>query len=109
MAALRDRLPHLDHFLDAYMHQDWRLFGDTLEAVVAAYAEDTSPGDVGALRSEIALLLAAFGNRVEPIYLALYPNGVLPSGWGMTVEQWLRRIAQLAASHSLEADQKVLF
>jgi len=108
MAALRDRLPHLDHFLDAYMHQDWRLFGDTLEAVVATYAEDTSPDGVEALPGEIALLLAAFGDGVELVYASLYPNGVLPSGWGMTAAQWLRRIAQLAASHSLEADQKVL-
>lgn len=107
MAALRERLPHLDHFLDAYMHQDWQLFGDTLEAVVAAYAEDTSPEDAEALQGEIALLLAAVGDRVEPAYLALYPNGVLPSGWGMTVEQWLRRVAELAASHSLSAGQRM--
>lgn len=106
MAALRDTLPRLDHFLDAYMHQDWRLFGDTLEAVVATYAEDTSAEDVSALREEIAMLLAAFGDRVEDVYHALYPNGVAPSGWGMTVEGWLRQVSQLTMDHSLEADQK---
>jgi hypothetical protein len=108
MAALRDMLPHLDHFLDAYMHQDWRIFGETLEAVVAAYAEDTSPADAGALRDEIALLLRAIPDRIEVAYHVLYPNSVLPAAWGMTVDQWLRRVAQFAADHASEADQKVL-
>ena len=64
--------------------------------------------DVSALREEIAMLLAAFGDRVEDVYHALYPNGVAPSGWGMTVEGWLRRVSQLATDHSLGADQRAL-
>lgn len=108
MAALRDVLPHLDHFLDAYMHQDWRLFGETLEAVVATYVEDTSPNDASALRDEIAFLLRAIPDRIEVAYHVLYSNSALPAAWGMTAEQWLRRVAQLAAERVLEADQKAL-
>lgn len=100
MAALHNELPHLDNFLNAYMHQDWDLCGDTLEAVVAAYAQDTSAEDAGALRDEIALFLEAEGDRVEAAYSALYPNSVLPSGWGMTARQWLGRVAELAMAHS---------
>jgi hypothetical protein len=107
MAALSDRLPRLDHFLNAYMHQDWKLFGETLEAVIAAYVEDTSAEDATALREEIELLLEAAGGGIEVAYQKHYPNSVLPSGWGMTAEQWLRRVAQLAKDHSPEASQKV--
>jgi CdiI immunity protein len=99
MSALRDKLPHLDHFLNAYMHQDWQIFGNTIEAVIAAYAEDTSAEEVYALRDEIAMLLEAEGDRIEPAYHSLYPNSVLPSGWGMTAQQWLRRVAELAAAY----------
>jgi hypothetical protein len=42
MSDMRQPLPHLDEFLNGYMHQDWRIFGDTLEDVVAVYASDTS-------------------------------------------------------------------
>ena len=103
MAAPQDSFPHLDLFLNAYMHQDWRIFGETLEAVIAAYAEDTSPEEVAALRGEIARLIETEGDQLEVDWLRRYPNSVLPSGWDMTAQQWLRRISELATAHTPEA------
>jgi hypothetical protein len=90
------KFPHLDHFLNAYMHQDWKLFGDSLESVVRGYAVDTSPHDVRQLKAEIDQFIASEGDNIEPDFHRLYPNSVLPSGWGMTAEQWLREVAKLA-------------
>jgi hypothetical protein len=88
--------PHLDRFLNGYMHQDWRLFGDTVEDVVRAYARDSGSNDVILLQSEVELLLKQEGPNIEDSYLKLYPNSVRPSAWKTSVEDWLRRIADEA-------------
>jgi hypothetical protein len=84
--------PHLDHFLNAYMHQDWMLFGDNLPAVLQTYAKDTSVSDVRALRTEIA---AFVHDGID--YHRRFPNSVLPSGWNMQPDEWLNHVAHLAA------------
>jgi hypothetical protein len=102
MDALLSKFPHLDHFLNAYMHQDWRLSGDSLEAVLRTYAHDTSPSDVKQLRSEIEQFISAEGGNLEADYRKLYPNSVIPSGWHMTLRDWLlyvSRVAERAARH----------
>lgn len=103
MDASRSRFPHLDHFLNAYMHQDCRLFGDSIEDVVKAYSLDSPESSIenlDRLRSEIIEFINAEGNSIEPDYHKLYPNSVLPSGWGMTVEQRLRTVASEAEAAS---------
>jgi hypothetical protein len=96
MAASPNRFPHLDRFLNAYMHQDWRLFGDTLEDVVQSYAIDSSSDDLNRLHSEIIEFLQSEGGNIELDYHRLYPNSVLPSGWDMTANEWLRYVASAA-------------
>lgn len=88
--------PHLDHFLNAYMHQDWMLAGDTLATVLQTYVNDTSPDDVQALRSEIAAFVRHDGDAIETDYHRQFPNSVLPSGWNMQPDEWLNHVAQLA-------------
>ena len=87
------RFPHLDHFLNAYMHQDWNLFGNSVEDVLRVYALDNSPEDLKRLEGEINDLIALEGDQLEIDYYRLYPNSVLPSGWHMTVREWLRYVA----------------
>jgi hypothetical protein len=98
--AVTMAFPHLDHFLNAYMHQDWDLFGESLEEVLQTYARQTSRSDVDGLRAEIDQFIASKGTRIESDYYELYPNSVAPSGWNMNVEQWLRRVSELAARAS---------
>lgn len=96
MAMSRDRLPHLSHFLDAYLHQDWQIFGDTVEAVVAAYGGDSSREDVAALADEIEGFLSTDRGNVGLIYRDLYPNSVQPDALGITAESWLGILARSA-------------
>ncbi len=96
MQAVRRNFPHLDHFLNAYMHQDWQIYGETLENVVAIYVEDVSSDDVALLHDEISEFLSTQEDLSEPAYRQLYPNSVLPSGWGMTVQRWLEFVDELA-------------
>ncbi len=90
--------PRLDHFLNGYMHQDWALFGDSLQTVVAAFADDTSADDVRGLQADIAAFMRAEGSRLEFDFPSMFPNSVTPSGWGMTAGQWLTHVAGLAAA-----------
>jgi hypothetical protein len=92
------RFPHLDHFLNACMHQDWRMYGDDLTAVVATYAADTPPDGAERLQAEIEQFLRSEGSRVETDYYQLYPNSALPSAWDTTAADWLRLIARLAGN-----------
>ena len=107
MSNPRQPLPHVDDFLNAYMHQDWRMYGDTLEDVVAVYAQDTSYDDLKALYDEINALLEFGGNWIDTHYRTIYPNSVLPQAWNMTPRQWLAHVANVAQelALSLAADQ----
>jgi hypothetical protein len=100
MPASANMFPHLDHFLNTYMHQDWDLFGPDLEGVIETYVKDTSSEDVAAMRDEITGFLASHRDREEPTYQRLFPNSVLPSGWQMTTREWLLHVAKLALDRS---------
>jgi hypothetical protein len=100
------KFPHLDHFLNAYMHQDWDLFGDSLAQVLLRYARDTSPTDLQQLQHEIVQFINSEGPNIETDYYALFPNSVLPSGSNMTAEQWLRHVAMLAGERTLSTTRR---
>lgn len=87
--------PALDYFMNAYMHQDYALFGKTLPEVIKVYTSDASPDDVAQLKIEIAAFIKECGTDLESVYYSTYPNGVLPSGWGMSVKEWLLYVATL--------------
>lgn len=91
-ASLSD-LPHLSRLLDTYLHQDWRLFGPTLEAVVQAYIEDGPASDTRGLHADITRLLAARHADLGADLRRAYPDMVRPEGWNITAEAWLQRIA----------------
>lgn len=91
-------LPCLDHFLNAYMHQDWTVFGDSLQDVVKTFADDSAPEDVRGLQADIDVLVATEGSQLEADFRVLFPNSVSPAGWGMTAEQWLHHVAGLAGA-----------
>src|SRR5258708_27924275 len=97
MDAYGGKFPHLEHFLNAYMHQDWMLFGSSWQDVVKTYAQETSSDDLKNLRFEIDQFILSEGENIEPDYRPLYPNSLLPSPWRMTPQQWLRYFAKLAA------------
>lgn len=100
MQAVHQRFSHLDHFLNAYMHQDWRIYGETLEDVVTAYVEDTSSDDIALLHAEISEFLSNPNDLTEPAYRQLYPNSALPSGWNMNVRSWLSLVDELATQRA---------
>lgn len=93
MSAQIERFPHLDQFVNGYLHQDWRLFGPTLEAVVETYADDTSCEDMTALGREIGEFVNSGG---AGMYSKWFPDAVSPAGWRMSPEHWLRHLADLA-------------
>jgi hypothetical protein len=91
-------LPCLDHFLNAYMHQDWTIFGDSLQDVVKTFADDSSPEDVRGLQADIGAFVRGEGSHLEADFRKLFPNSASPSGWGMSAEQWLNHVAGLAGA-----------
>jgi hypothetical protein len=85
----------MDHFLNAYMHQDWDLFGESLSTVVHTCIEQPSADDAAMLRSEIDEFIGMEKLDTEAAHYRSFPNCVLPSGWNMSVEQWLQQVSSL--------------
>lgn len=106
MDARPDMFPHLTHFLDAYLHQDWDVDGETLEQVISAYVINSTPSDIVAFEHEIQQFLENDIEQTEVVYSSVYPNGVIPSAWDMTTAQWLRHIVALALERSPSARLK---
>ena len=77
------------------MHQDWKLFGSTLESVVQTYKNDVSEDEILHLQLDIKDIIADCGNNIETDFVIMFPNSVIPSGWDMTVEQWLLYICDI--------------
>ncbi len=91
MAIDAENLPHLSDFIATYMNEDWTLFGETWQEVAQTFVADSAPGSVRALSEDIHHFLAGSADP-EADYRRLYPLGVLPSGWGLSVADWLRGI-----------------
>jgi hypothetical protein len=95
MSESADAFPALRDFL-GYMSEDWDLFGDTLEAVVAYYVKGGSPEDARMVEADIKRFIDAKGNDLDQEYQRLFPDAAWPSGWNMTTRDWLLWIERLA-------------
>ncbi len=92
--------PALYQFLGGYFHQDFDIFGETLEEIMAACREELSPKELKAVATEIHRFIATYGVTLEKLNAALqtlFKPQVIIDGWdGMNSKQWLQRVAELA-------------
>lgn len=88
-------LPEAAQFLAGYFHQDWVLERRSWEQVVDEYAAD-SPGAVAAECAAQLRALADAGLQGNELSSALEEIGcsVDPSAYGLTVDAWLRAVAE---------------
>lgn len=94
--------PDFDAFFGGYFHQDFDIFGNSIEEIIQAFKNDVAnePEILDRVRNDIERFLA-----VRPVDQTLaedvesfFAPGVLPEGWEPDItnwRQWLTRVAQL--------------
>jgi hypothetical protein len=93
--------PELDDLLGAYFHQDFDIFGNTLQEIIATYRTDVSDEVRKSTRADIERFLHTYGPEERSVSEALervFKPGVIVEGWeGLNAKQWLEEIARLLA------------
>ena len=64
--------PELDQLFGAYLHQDYELFGNTIEEVVACYKRESSSEQLKHMLNEIARFRAEHSERLDSALQARY-------------------------------------
>lgn len=76
--------PELDQLFGAYLHQDYQLFGNTIEEVVACYKRESSSEQLKQMLNEIARFRAENTEHLDSVLQARYGNDFDPKLWGHT-------------------------
>ena len=90
-----DTFPYLDHFLGAYMHQDWDIAEKTLEEVVARFVKVSDRDEAHGLKMDIKRFVAYKDPDLDREFERLFQPDIIPSGWGMSTREWLLWIERL--------------
>jgi hypothetical protein len=90
-----EAFPYLEHFMGAYMHQDWQLFGNTVEEVVARHVKVSDPDAAHGLKMDIKRFLSYKGNDLDREFQRLFQPEIIPSAWEMSTREWLLWIERL--------------
>jgi hypothetical protein len=89
--------PELDQLFGVYFNQDFELWGDTIEEIVAAYSKDMSSERRGGLHHEIDTYIQAHPSDLDNAFAARYGFDFDPAPWGHTTLSFLRRLQELTS------------
>lgn len=92
-----ENYPELDQLFGAYFNQDFALWGDTIEEIVAAYNEGTPSPQCEALRNEIDRFIASHSADLDKAFAERYGFDFSPEPWGHTTLSFLREVQRLIA------------
>jgi hypothetical protein len=87
--------PELKQLFGAYLHQDYQLFGDTLEEVIETYIRDSSPGQCRQMLDEIARFRSEHSANLDTALATIHGTEFDPSLWGLTAESFLKLLESM--------------
>jgi hypothetical protein len=90
--------PHLDTLVGAWLHQDFDIDGDSLEAIIASYKDAHGPSDWQGVQADILQFVGdadADAAEVGERFVEVFRPDVDPGAWGMSPREWLLRIHAL--------------
>jgi hypothetical protein len=91
--------PHLGNLIGAYLNQDYEYFGDTIEAVLAAYCAENVAQDVEGLRRDVAEFLAKFSANLDQAFSERYGFDFDPKLWQLDARAFLTKVLDVTASY----------
>jgi hypothetical protein len=87
--------PELDQLFGAYFNQDFELWGETIEQIVAAYMDGATMDRREALLKEIDSFTQDHPGDLDAAFSARYGFDFDPAPWGHTTLSFLQRLQQL--------------
>ena len=96
--------PYLSNLIGAYLNQDYEYFGATVEAVVAAYCENSTQADVEGLRADVAAFTAEHGGDFDGAFGARYGFDFDPRLWDLDATTFLQKVLEMTSTHRTSED-----
>lgn len=106
----RAQYPNVYALVAGYFHQDWDLDDATWQGVVSRYVSDATPGELRALRTELASLVEAVSNEdtLRLIVLEEFGGEYDPSP-ELSMHDWLglvlREVRSVGGERSSDSDR----
>lgn len=87
---MKPEFPLLTEYLTGYWHQEFDIYGGSIEEITDVYVADTRGADASGLITEIETLLARPDDAsIRELAFGQSFVAVRPEGWGLTARQWL--------------------
>lgn len=87
--------PLLIDYLNGYWHQDFDIYGDSIEEITDVYLAETPADQAGALVEELDALLSCGDDQL--VHARSFGSSfaaVRPEGWNMTTRQWMAALRE---------------
>src|SRR4051812_44972799 len=89
------KYPELDQMFGAYFNQDFDLWGDTIEEIVASYKDGTSRQQREGLLEEIDRFVGEYPDDLDAQLSARYGYDFDPVPWGHTARSFLDEVQRI--------------
>ncbi|SEJ73177.1 contact-dependent growth inhibition system immunity protein [Achromobacter sp. NFACC18-2] len=97
MTSDRDKYPALETLLGGYFHEDYDLFGETLEEIVGCYKQVTPGAEIAQACREMDQFLSEHGPNAALVYSQLW-GSFDPAGRGYTIPAFFDALKRILAS-----------
>ncbi|SIT28224.1 contact-dependent growth inhibition system immunity protein [Achromobacter sp. MFA1 R4] len=97
MSEIRERYPALSSLMGGYFHQDYDLYGDTVEEVALCYKQETSPEVRAQACREMDAFIAEFGEHSAAVFAANW-RSFDPGGGGYTIPEFFEALKRILNS-----------
>lgn len=94
MKEIRERYPALSALMGGYFHQDYDIYGETVEEVALCYKQDTSPEKISQACREMDEFLADFGPNAAAAFTANW-RSFNPAGGGYTIPTFFAELKRV--------------
>ncbi|MGF6411711.1 contact-dependent growth inhibition system immunity protein [Paraburkholderia sp. MM5482-R1] len=89
-----ERYPAMEHIFNVYFGQDFDLFGENVQEIVACYRKD-SPYDYENLIREIDSFRSEHPSDLDATFKQVFRRGFRPEGGGYTTASFLDEIQRV--------------
>lgn len=87
----------LSQFIGCRFHEDYDLFGETIEEIVGDYKQSASQEEIQEICREMDEFIAEHGDNAAAVYAQNW-GSFNPAGWGYTIPQFFEELKRLLNS-----------
>jgi len=92
-----EHYPALNRLMSGYFHQDYDLFGETVEEVALCYKQVAAPEEIGQACQEMDKFVAEFGPSSAAAFAEVW-RSFDPAGGGYTIPEFFEELKRVLHS-----------